>query len=329
MFKKLPLLLFCSLALAVAPALGAEKVRFGLSWLAQAEHCGFFQAKAAGLYEKAGLDVEIVNGGPSRNLPLLIASDDVQLGMGSSFTTLRMLQSGIAAQTVAAFFQKDPQTLVAHPDQGVATLADLKGRPIMVARSSSQEFWQFLKRRHGFSDEQLKPYTYSAAPFLADVKAVQQGYVTEDAMLLGKGMAKPPVSILLADQGYRNYATTVFGTKAFIDAKPQVVQAFVDASKAGWQQCLAGNYGPAMKGVIAMNPPHSEELFHYKMKQIRERGLVDSGDAQALGLGAMTDARWKEFFEVMASAEVFPASLDYKAAYTLRFVGPRGAMAKP
>lgn len=307
--------------LLCAGAQAAEKVRFGLSWLAQAEHCGFFQAKAMGLYDKAGLEVEIVNGGPDRNLPLQVSANDLQLAMGSSFTTLRMLQNGMPGQTVAAFFQKDPQTLVAHPDQGVTTLADLKGRPIMVAKFSQQEFWQFLKRRHGFSDEQLRPYTYSAAPFLVDPRAVQQGYVTEDALLLGKALPKPPVSILLADHGYRNYATTVFGARGYIEAKPQVVQAFVDASKAGWQQCLTGDYTPAMKAVIAMNPPHTEELFHFKMKQIKERGLVDSGDAKALGLGAMTDARWKEFFDVMAGAGVFPAGLDYRAAYTLKFVG--------
>ena len=152
---------------------------------------------------------------------------------------------------------------------------------------------------------------------------MQQGYVTEDALLLGKALPKPPVSILLADYGYSNYATTVFGAKAFIDAKPQAVQAFVDASRAGWEQCLTGDYTPAMKAVIAMNPPHTEELFHFKMKQIRDRKLVDSGDAQTKGLGAMTDARWKEFFDVMAGANVFPANLDYKSAYTLRFVGAK------
>jgi NitT/TauT family transport system substrate-binding protein len=307
---------------SAAGAQAAEKVRFGLSWIAEAEHCGFFQAKAAGLYDKAGLDVEIVNGGPDRNLPLQIGAGDLQLAMGSSFTTLHMLKNGVPAVTVAAFFQKDPQTLVAHPDQGVATLADLKGKPIMVAKFSQQEYWQFLKRKHGFSDEQLRPYTYSAAPFLVDKKAVQQGYITEDAMLLGKAMPKPPVSILLADYGYRNYQDTVFGLKSFVEAKPQVVQAFVDATREGWKQCLAGDYTPAMKGVLAMNPEHGEELFHFKMKQTRDRGLVDSGDAKSLGLGAMTDARWKEFFDVMAASGVFPASMDYRAAYTLKFVAP-------
>jgi NitT/TauT family transport system substrate-binding protein len=303
-----------------AGAQAAEKVRFGLSWIAEAEHCGFFQAKAAGLYEQAGLDVEIVNGGPDRNLPLQIGAGDLHLAMGSSFTTLHMLQNGVPAVTVAAFFQKDPQTLVAHPDQGVSKLQDLKGRPVMVAKFSQQEYWQFLKRKYGFSDDQLRPYTYSAAPFLVNPKAVQQGYITEDAMLLGKAMPKPPVSILLADYGYSNYQDTVFGSRAYVESHPQVVQAFVDATRAGWKQCLTGDYTPAMKGVLAMNPEHGEPLFHFKMKQTKERGLVDSGDAKKLGLGAMTHARWKDFFEVMSASGVYPATLDYKQAYTLKFV---------
>ena len=319
----------CSLSCIAAALLlsagahAAEKVRFGLSWVAEAEHCGFFQAKAAGLYDKAGLDVEIVNGGPDRNLPLQIGANDLQLAMGSSFTTLHMLQNGVPAVTVAAFFQKDPQTLVVHPDQGISKLEDLKGRPIMVAKFSQQEYWQFLKRRYGFTDDQLRPYTYSAAPFLVNKQAVQQGYITEDAMLLGKAMPKPPVSILLADHGYSNYQDTVFGTKAWVEAHAKTVQAFVDASREGWKQCLSGDYTPAMKGVLAMNPEHGEPLFHFKMKQISERGLVDSGDAQKLGLGAMTDARWKDFFEVMSASGVYPATLDYRQAYTLRFVAPR------
>lgn len=318
--KKVRLAALAASLLAAFGAHAAEKIRFGLSWVAEAEHCGFFQAKAAGLYEKAGLDVEIVNGGPDRNLPLQVGAGDLQLAMGSSFTTLHMLKNGVQAQTVAAFFQKDPQTLVAHPDQGIKSLEDLKGKPIMVAKFSQQEYWQFLKRKYGFTDEQLRPYTYSATPFLVNPQAVQQGYITEDAMLLGKAMPKPPVSILLADYGYRNYQDTVFGLKSYIEAKPQVVQAFIDASRAGWQQCLTGDYTPAMKGVLAMNPEHGEELFHFKMKQTKERGLVDSGDARTLGIGAMTDARWKEFFDVMAASGVFPASLDYRSAYTLKFL---------
>lgn len=322
------------LSLAVAPlcllapaAQAAESLRFGLNWLPQAEMCGFYQAQASGLYQQAGLNVELVPGGPDRNIPLQVAAGDLQLGMGSSFTTLNMVQRDIPARTVAAFLQKDPQTLVAHAGQGVETLEDLKGRPIMVAKFSQTEFWQFLKQRHGFSDSQLRPYAYSSVPFLADPKAVQQGYITEDAHLLGKELKEPPVSILLADYGYDNYATTVFALDSYIDAQRDTVARFVAASREGWRECAKGDYSAAMQATLAANPEHGEALYHFKMKQMRERGLIDSGDAAEHGPGAMSDARWKGFFETMSAAGVYRPDLDYRRAYTLEFAHSGPAVA--
>jgi NitT/TauT family transport system substrate-binding protein len=315
------------LSLAVWPLLdassswAAEKIRFGLNWLPEGEHCGFFQAKAGGIYEKAGLDVELKGGGPDVNVPLLVSSGELDLGMGSSFTPLNMVDQGIPGVMVASYFQKDPQTLVAHPDQGISKLADIKGRPVMVAKFSQQEFWQFLKQKFGFTDDQLRPYTYSAAPFLADPTAIQQGYVTEDAFLLGAQMKKPPVVLLLADEGYQNYATGVFGLKPFLEKKPELVRAFVAATRQGYEACMAGDHAAGMKLMLAMNPDHGEPLFHFKLKEMKGRGMVDGGDAKTLGIGAMTDARWKEFFDTMTAAGVYGPKLDHRAAYTLKFLG--------
>ncbi len=304
----------------VNPLSAAEKIRFGLNWLPEGEHCGFFQAKATGLYEKAGLDVELKPGGPDLNTPLLVAVGQLDLALGTSYTTLNMVAEGIPAATVASFFQKDPQTLVAHPDQGISTLGDVKGRPVMISSSARQEFWQFLKLKFGFSDSQLRPYTYSPAPFLADPTAIQQGYVTEDAMLRGSQMPKPPVILLLADYGFDNYTSTVFGLRSFIDKKPEAVRAFVEATRQGYAACIAGDYAAGMKLLLSMNPDHGEPLFHFKLKEMKARGLVDGGDAATLGIGAMTDKRWKAFFETMAAAGVYSPKLDYKTAYSLEFL---------
>lgn len=304
---------------AAIPALALDKVSFGLNWVPQGEHCGFFQAQAQGYYKDVGLDVELRPGNPNINMPLLVAAGEIDMGMGSSFTTLNLVNRGIKARTVAAFFQKDPQTLVAHAGQGISKLEDLKGRDIMVGQFSRNEFWQFLKTRYGFADEQLRPYSYSAAPFLADPKAVQQGYITEDALLLGKALPEPPVSILLADYGYDNYATTVFATDTYIAAHAEAVQGFINATRRGYEDCATGDASPAMKAILAVNPSGGEELFRFKLEQMRKRGLVDGGDAARLGIGSMTDARWASFFDTMATAGIYPKTLDYKAAYSLEF----------
>lgn len=197
----------------------------------------------------------------------------------------------------------------------------------MIAKFSQAEFWQFLKQRFGFSDTQLRPYAYSSVPFLADPKAVQQGYITEDAHLLGEALEKPPVSILLADYGYQNYATTAFATQAYLDEHRAAVAGFVEASRQGWRECATGDYAPAMRAILAANPEHGEALFHFKMQQMRERGLIDSGDAVTYGPGAMSDARWQGFFETMSAAGVYRTDLDYRLAYTLEFANPAPAVA--
>lgn len=304
-------------ALLATPATATD-IRYSLNWLPQGEHCGFFQAAAAGLYEDAGLTVEILPGGPNVNVNQLVVGGRVDLGMGSSFTALNMATQGIDAVTVAAFMQKSPQTLVAHPGTGVETLADLRDRQIMVANFSRQEFWQFLKAEHGFSDDQLAPYAYSAAPFLADRMAVQQGYVTEDAHLLGAEMDEDPVSILLADHGFEDYATTVYGMRDWIEANREAVQAFLDATAEGYRQCLDGDAAAGKAAILEANPDHTAALFDFKLDQMRARNLV-TGDA-GLPIGAMDAARWQSFADTMIAAGVYPETLDVSAFYDLGFM---------
>ncbi len=301
---------------------GAGRIRVGLNWVPETEHCGFFQAEAAGLYRKAGLDVEIVSGGPDVNLPLLVGSGRLDLALGTSFTTLNMIGQGIDAETIAAYFQKDPQTLVAHGGQGIATLDDLRHRPIMVGKFARQEFWQFLKSRYGFTDDQLRAYDSNPSAFLADPAAIAQGYATQDGMLFGSRMKEPMVSFLLADHGFDNYSQTVFGMRPWIDAHRQAVRRFVRATAQGYRDCTLGDARTAMRAVLERNPEHGVPLYYFKQRKMRELGMVTGGDAATLGVGAMTDARWKHFFGTMVAAGLYPATLDYRRAFTLEFLGP-------
>lgn len=314
--KTVSLIVLATAALAT-PAAAATKITFGTNWLPQTEHCGFYEALESGLYAAADLDVEIVPGGPDINVPTLVAGGRYQLGMGSSFTTLNMLLEGVPAKTVAAFFQKDPQTIVVHAGQGVETLADLKDRKVMIARFSQFEFWQFLKTEFGFSDDQIEYYTYSAAPFLADPQAAQQGYITEDAYLLGAQMDEPPVSLLLADYGYQNYATTVFGLTEWIDANRDAVDAFLEATAEGYQACLDGTAEAGKAAILAANPDHGEALYDFKLKTMQERAMV-TGD-EGLPIGALSPARVEAFFAVMSEAGVYSADLPYEDAFDFSF----------
>ncbi len=297
-----------------------ERFRYGLSWLPQAEHCGFFQARARGIYAAAGLDVELVQGGPGVNMNQLLAAGRVDAAMGSALSTLNMRNAGVPGVTVAAMFQRTPQTLVAHPNQGIARLEDLRGRRIAVANFSRTQFWVWLKIRYGFDDSQLRPYTYNPSAFVADPTSVQQGYITEDAFFLGGALGAEPVALLLADYGYPDYATTIFVMEQTIAQRRAVLQRFVDASIQGYAECLTGDPAPAVAAIREAAPEQSPELSAFKLAQMRRYRLVDGGDAATLGIGAMSEARWRAMFEAMAEGGAYPRDLDWRRAFTLEFV---------
>ena len=280
-------------------------VRFATDWRAQAEQGGFYQALATGEYRKRGLDVQIVQGGPGVNVPQLLASGAVEMGMGSnSFIALNLAQEEIPVRAVAAFFQKDPQVLIAHPDPALKSLADLKGRPILLADASVTAFWVWLKAKYGFSDDQVRKYNFNPAPFLADKRVVQQGYVTSEPYTLEKQGGVAPRVFLLADEGYPGYANMVLTSDRLIASNPTLVKAFVEASAQGWRDYLHGDPSAGDALILKHNPEMTQDLLDQARDKMRRYGLVESGEAEAYGLGAMSDARWKQFFNVASSQGV-------------------------
>jgi NitT/TauT family transport system substrate-binding protein len=306
--------------LLAGPAAAQTKVVFGTDWLAEAEHGGFYQALALGLYKKHGLDVTIRMGGPQTNPPQQVAAGvvDFQLSSGS-FAALAMAQQGIPVEAVAAFFQKDPQVLISHPGTGSDTLAEMKGKPIMISAAARTGWWLFLKTKYGFTDAQIRPYNFSVAPFLADPTAIEEGFVSSEPYEIEKASKVKPVVNLLADNGYDGYSTVILATTRMVKEHPEVVQAFVDASAEGWRSYLA-NPAPGDALIHKDNPDIAQDVLDNSVVVMKQYGIVDSGDAKTMGIGAMTDARWKSFFETMAKAGLYKSDLDYHKAFTLQFV---------
>lgn len=304
------------------PAIPSTPVRFATDWRAQAEQGGFYQALATGEYLRRGLRVTIHQGGPNSNVPQLLASGAVDLGMGSnSFVVMNLAAAKAPVKAVAAFMQKDPQVLMVHPDAGVNSLADLKGRPILLSDASVTAFWVWLKAKYGFTDSQVRKYTFNSAPFLADKRAAQQGYVTSEPYTLSKEGGMTPKVFLLADEGYPGYAAMVLAPDAYAASRPDVVAAFIDASLAGWNSYLHGDATPGDTLIKAANPEMTQDVLDQARDKMRSYGLVGTG-AQ---VGQMTDARWKAFFDAAAAQGVYPKDLDYRAAYRLDFLPQNAA----
>ena len=321
---RLKVLLITALAALCAcsqsqPAGPAPKtlVRFATDWRAEAEHGGFYEALATGEYAKRGLDVRIIQGGSTVNVPELVASGAVEMGDGSnSFIVMNLVNAGAPVKAVAAFMQKDPQVLLAHPDAGIKSISDMRGHPILLSDASKTAFWPWLKKRYGFTDDQVRSYDFNNSTFILNKKVVQEGYLTSEPYTIQKAAGFTPTSFLLADQGFPSYAAMVLAPTTLIAKNPAAVRAFVEASAVGWKDYLYGDPKPADALIMKDNPNMTEDVLAQARLKMRDYHLVNGEDAATLGIGAMTDRRWAEFF--MLTSEKGPA--NYKNAFSLDFL---------
>jgi NitT/TauT family transport system substrate-binding protein len=310
-----------AIALTATAAPAATAVTFVTDWKAQAEHGGFYEALAEGLYAKRGLNVRIVQGGPSVNVPQLLAGGAADFGIGSNdFIALNIVKAAAPIRAVAAIFQKDPQVLITHPRADVKKLADMKGKPVMISDASTAAFWPWLKAKYGFDDGQIRKYTFNLAPFLVDAKAIQEGYLTSEPYTIEHAAGFKPQVFLLADNGYPGTANLILATQKMIDGKHEIVQDFVDASIQGWTHYLTGNPAPANALIRRDNPEMTDAVISQAIAKMKSYGLAEPAGAKLHTIGEMSDARWKNFFDTMSSEGLYPKSLDWRKAYTLDFV---------
>lgn len=319
MRTRLTLALTASLATMMGAAHGAEKFTYLTNWYAQAEHGGFYQAQATGLYKQAGLDVTIKMGGPQVNMLQLMMAGQADCIMGFDVQTIQAWQQGIDAVTVAAAFQKDPVVLIARPE--VKQFTDLKTKTLLVGSAGMVTYWPWLKSKFGFSDKQMRPYNFNIQPFLADKNTAQQGYLASEPFSIEKeGHFKPSV-FMLADQGWPPYATTIVCSRKTLNARPQAVAAFVKASMQGWKSYLSADPSPANALIKKDNPNMTDDLLAFGIRTLKATGTVMGGDAATMGIGTITEARMKQTYDMLVAHKLLdPKKVSLKNTFTTEFI---------
>lgn len=309
-----------SLFVAASPALALESVSFGTNWVPQAEHGGYYQAVADGTYEACGLDVTIVPGGPQVNNRALLLAGKIDFHMaGNLLQPFNAIVQDIPVMVVAAHFQKEPQVIMTHPGKA-ESFADLTSIPkLFIGDNGYQSYYQWMMTEYGFTAEQRVPYTFNPGPFIADEDSGQQGYITSEPFAVEREGGFTPDIFLIADAGFNTYATLVETMQSTVAEKPEVVKCFVEGSAIGWANYLYGDPSAANALIQAQNPEMSDEQIAYSIMMMREYGIVDSGDALELGIGAMTDETITSFYEKMVASGVIEAGLDLSKVYTTEF----------
>ncbi|WP_455289505.1 ABC transporter substrate-binding protein [Cupriavidus necator] len=299
-----------------ASAFALDKVVFLTSWYAQAEHGGFYQAVATGLYKKYGLDVQIRMGGPQVNGMQILTSGQADFLMGYDLQVLKSVEQGVPVTTVGASMQTDPQGMMTHED--VKSLADLKTRTILVSTSGRTTWWPWLRGKYKLDESQSRVYTFNLQPFFADPNAAQQAYASSELFSADKAGVKARF-FLFADDGYPPYGTTIVTMEKTVREKPDLIARFVRASMEGWKSYLA-DPAPANALIKRDNPNMKDDQLAYGLDKLKQFRMITGGDAATQGIGVMTDARWRKTRDFMVEVGLLKADLDWKRAYTTQFV---------
>ncbi len=317
--KALFISLFASLVLigAAATPAASTDITFATDWKAQAEHGGFYQALAKGYYKNYGLNVRIRPGGPQSDNPRLMAAGALDIAMASNnFQPLNLIAAGADVKVVMASFQKDPQVLMVHPHVKAAGFADLKGMPVFIGDSAVATFWPWLKARFDYTDDQIRKYTYSLAPWMVNKNTVQEGYLSSEPFTAETAGVTPRV-FLFADEGYPGYAAMIMVRGDYLSNNKKTVDDFVKATIEGWREYMWGDRDAANALILKDNPDMTPELLAYAHKAMLENDMLGSSPDM---VGQMTDERWQTFYDEMAALGIIEKGLNVKSAYTLDFL---------
>jgi len=311
-----------ALVAATIPALAFDKVTFGLNWLADPEAGGYYQAVVDGTYSNYGLEVTILPGRPQSNGGILLVAGKIDFFQGGDLLGNFLAEErNVPIVAVAADFQRDPQIFMSHPGVGLDKWTDLpNAATAYVSAGGLYSFYAWMAKAWGFTHANVKPYDFDSAPFIINRHSIQEGYLTSEPYAVAQhGHFKPNV-FLLADYGYSTYSSLIEARRDTVETNPGLVQRFVDASAIGWYHYLYGDNAKVNAAIKQANPEMTDGQIAYSVAKLREYGVVDSGDALRLGIGAMTDARVKDFFDAMVKSGTVRPDTDYKKVYTLQFV---------
>jgi NitT/TauT family transport system substrate-binding protein len=162
-------------------------VKLQLQWVAQAQFAGYYAAKEQGYYEEAGLDVEIVEGGPDIVPQDVLSAGDVDYAISWVPKVLGSIEKGAKITNVAQIFERSATTQISFKDKNITSPAQLAGKKVGSWGFGNE--WELFAgmQKNGVevSDITLIQQAFDMNGFLAgDIDAAQAMTYNEYAQVL-------------------------------------------------------------------------------------------------------------------------------------------------
>ncbi len=273
-------------------------VRVQLKWFHQFQFAGFYAAREKGYFQEAGLEVELIEGGPSIDPTQVVESGGAEFGVGNS-TLIIDFNKGRPVVAVSAIFQRSPFVILARRDKGIVSVKDLQGRTLM-GEIHAAELIAYLKLS-GVDLTQINRVPHTGN--IASLSSGQPGGIDAATAYVSvepydaTGLNIPYQIFNPRDLDIDFYGDTLFTSRQFAVLHPDVVKKMRDALKRGWE-------------YARLHPDEVIDIILSKYHVKRDR-LALSFESQAtlnlLGdgiveIGYMSSSRWRHIGDVFVEA---------------------------
>jgi len=269
------------------------KLRLALNWKPEPEFGGFYEAQLRGLYQKEGIELEILPGGVGTPVIQMIEAGKVELGISNSDEVILGRSQGANAISIYAVYQTSPMALLTHGERGFKELKDVFENPGTLAAERGLPYIRFCEKKYGLKKLKVVPFLGGITQFLSDKNLTQQGFITAEPILARKQGAQPK-TFLIADSGYNPYLTVVIVKKDFAEKNGVLLKKFVKATQEGWKLYLK-DPSLANKQMASLNPTMDLETFREGAKE--QVALIETAETKKKGLGYQSVERWRKLSE--------------------------------
>jgi NitT/TauT family transport system substrate-binding protein len=300
---------------APAPAEQTVKVQLALNWFPEAEHGGYYAALVHGFYQEAGLDVEILGGGPGAPVIPRVATGQVTFGVTNADRVLFGRAQKAPVVALMAPLQNSPRCIMVHEKSGIEDFDSIKD--MTLAMSSKAAFSHFLRKKFAFKNVKIVPYPGNVSKFLLDENFAQQGYVFSEPFV-AKQKGGDPKSLMVSETGWNPYTSLLVTGEETIKSKSDIVKKMVGASVRGWLK-YSEEHEATNKHIHKLNPEMGMEILAYGVEQMKP--LVQSNETKKSGFGIMTRERWQLLYSQMQKSELLKeGDVAVEAAFTIGYL---------
>ncbi len=309
--------LLITLLLSANSARANDKVTFRLKWLRNVSVIGALYAQSQHLFEKAGLDVEIKAGGPERDAIRELELGYADFGEASADQVLRARAKGSPVVVIAQVFQVNPLQWIYRPaDVQIRNPSDLKGKVVGVTFGGNDEtimYTLLAEAGISLSDVTLFSVRYDYTPFYRHQVQLWPVYRNAQGPLISAQLERAGEHIAYfnpADFGVKFVANSVVTASRALTERPELVQRFLSALLAGWQQALdPKNEAEAITTLQTYDPDTPRRILEEQLKITRQLVQPEA----ALAIGAIDAKGWEQTERIMRTQKQLPRKVDVKA----------------